>query len=221
MKLLLTSAGLSNKSISDSLFSLINKKPEETSLVFVPTASNVEKGDKGWLIADLINLKKQGFKTIEITDISAVGEEIWKPSLERCDVLYFEGGNAYHLMKWLNRVGLSKMLLDLLKNKVYVGVSAGSMVTCPDLATELSQHLYGKDIIGTESINGLGFVDFYFLPHLNDECFKMLKREHIEKVSKSIKKSVYALDDNSALKIIDGNIEVISEGEWFALNKEK
>ena len=218
MKLLLTSSGLTNNSIAKALFELVGKKPEDTTVVFIPTASNIEQGDKDWLITDLINLKKQNFKAIEITDISAVAEKIWKPSLERADVLFFEGGNTYHLMRWLNKLGLSKLLPELLKNKVYVGVSAGSMVTNPDLALKLSQILYEEDRLETEELKGLNLVDFYFLPHLNSEWFKKMRRENIEQVGKSIKRKIYALDDNSALKIINGKIEIVSEGEWFVIN---
>lgn len=219
MKLLLTSSGLTNNSIANALFELIGKKPEETTVVFVPTASNVEVGDKDWLITDLINLKKQNFKSIEITDISAVNEKIWKPSLERADTLFFEGGNTYHLMRWLDQTGLTRLLPELLKDKVYVGVSAGSMVTNPDLALKLSQQIYEEDRLETEEMKGLNFVDFYFLPHLNSEWFKKMRRENIEKVELEISRPIYALDDDSALKIVDDRIEVISEGEWFVINR--
>lgn len=220
MKLLLTSSGITNSSIATALFELTSKKPEDTTVVFVPTASNVESGDKDWLITDLMNLKKQNFKSIEITDISAVDEKIWRPSIERADVLFFEGGNTYHLMRWLNKSGLTKLLPDLLKDKVYVGVSAGSMVTSPDLALKLSQVIYEEDIFETEELNGLNFVDFYFLPHLNNEWFMKVRKENIEKVGQEINKTIYALDDNSALKITDDKIEVISEGEWFVINEK-
>ncbi len=220
MKLLLTSSGLTNKSIANALFELTGKKPEETTVVFVPTASNVESEDKGWLITDLINLKKQNFKSIEITDISAVDEEIWKPSFERADVLFFEGGNPYHLMRWLNKTGLTNTLSELLRDKVYVGVSAGSMVTNPDLNLKLSQQVYEEDRIRTEEMKGLNFVNFYFLPHLNSEWFKKLRRENIEKVAENITIPIYALDDESALKIIDDKIEIVSEGDWFVLNEK-
>ena len=220
MKLLLTSSGLTNNSIANALFELTKKRPEDTTVVFIPTASNVESGDKGWLITDLINLKKQNFKSIEITDISAVDEKIWKPSLERADVLFFEGGNTYHLMRWVHKTGLDKLLPELLKNKVYVGVSAGSMITNPDLALKLSQQIYEDDMLETEEMKALEFVDFYFLPHLNSEWFKKMRKENIEKVGANINRPIYALDDQSALKIVDGTIEVISEGEWFVLNEK-
>ena len=221
MKLLLTSMGLTNKSIANALFELTGKRPEDTTIVFIPTASNVELGNKDWLITDLINLRKQSFKSIEITDISAVDEKIWKPSLEGADVLFFEGGNTYHLMRWLNRSGLAKLLPELLKDKVYVGVSAGSMVTSPDLALKFSQELYDVDMLETEELEGLNFVDFYFLPHLNSEWFEKMKKENIEKVGEEISRPIYALDDDSALKIVDNKIEVISEGEWFVINEKQ
>lgn len=218
MKFLLTSSGITNKSIAIALFDLVGKKPEDTSLVFVPTAANVEMGDKEWFINDLINLKKQNFKSIDIADISAVKKEIWKPKFEEADVLFFEGGNTYHLMEWINKSGLVKFLPELLKTKVYVGVSAGSIVTNPDLALKISQIVYEEDIDKTADMEGLGFVDFYFLPHLNSEDFKKLREDNIRKVTNGMKKKVYAVDDNSALKIVDGEVEVVSEGKWFVIN---
>lgn len=221
MKLLLTSSGITNQSIAKALFDLVGKKPEDITVVFIPTASNVELGDKDWLITDLINLKKQNFKSIEITDISAVEEEIWKPSLERADVLFFAGGNSYHLMRWLNKSGLTKLLPELLKTKVYVGVSAGSMVASPDLALKISQVLYEEDKLETEELTGLSFVDFYFLPHLNSDWFKNVRRENIEDIGNEIERTIYALDDSSALKVIDNEVEFISEGEYFVINENK
>lgn len=218
MKLLLTSGGITNKSIAEALFGLTGKKPEETTLVFIPTASNVETGDKDWLINDLINLKKLGFKSIEITDISAVDENIWKSSLERADVLYFEGGNTYHLMEWLNKSGLTKILPSLLKDKVYVGVSAGSMVTNKDLALKISQIVYGEDLDKDHEMNGLNYVDFYLLPHLHSPHFINLRKDFVRNVVKNMNEKIYVLDDDSAIKIIDNEIEVISEGKWFVVN---
>lgn len=218
MKLLLTSSGITNKSIADALFSLIGKKPEDTTLVFIPTAANVETGDKNWLISDLLNLKKLNFKSIEITDISAVDEKIWRQSFEGADVLFFEGGNTYHLMECLNKSGLTKMLPELLKNKVYVGVSAGSMVTNKDLLLKSSQSLYGEDLDKNYEMTGLNYVDFYFLPHLNSDYFVNLRENLIKDALKNIREKIYVLDDNSALKIIDEKIEVISEGKWFTIN---
>lgn len=219
MKLLLTSGGITNASIAKALFELVGKKPEQTKVVFIPTASNVEAGDKSWLINDLVYLQKFGFEEIEIADISAVEEKIWRPKLERADVLFFEGGNTYHLMEWLNKSGLTDLLPELLKTRVYVGVSAGSMVTNKDLALKLSQELYGEDLDRTELMTGLHYVDFYVLPHLNSPHFNLRHRENIEKATSGMQEVVYVLDDQSAMKVEDGEVEVVSEGEWFVCNE--
>lgn len=218
MKLLLTSSGINNSSIAKALFELLGKRPEESSVVFMPTASNVEVGDKSWLIDDLLNLKKQNFKSIEIADISAVDKSIWLPKFEAADVLFFEGGNTYHLMRWINKSGLASIMPKLLENKVYVGVSAGSMVACPDLALKASQIVYEEDLDETEELAGLNLVDFYFIPHLNSEYFKKVREDIIKNAVEDKTEKIYALDDNSALKVVDGKVEVISEGEWFDVN---
>lgn len=218
MKLLLTSGGITNKSIASALFDLVGKQAKESSLVFIPTASNVETGDKGWLIDDLVNLKRQNFKSIDIADISAVEEKIWRPKLEASDILFFEGGNTYHLMAWINRSGLASALQNLLKDKVYVGVSAGSMVACKDLALTTSQIVYEEDLDQKENMAALNLVDFYFLPHLNSPWFKNVREDFIRKSMKGMMEKIYAMDDNSALKIVDGKVEVVSEGKWFVIN---
>ncbi len=217
MKLLLTSGGLTNKSIEKALFDLVGKKAEDTSLVFIPTASNVETEDKDWLINDLINIRKQGFKAVHITDISAVPEDIWRPQMEAADVLFFEGGNTYHLMHWITKSGLINILPELLKTKVYVGLSAGSMVTSPDLALRLSQLIYG-DEIEKENMVGLNYTDFYFLPHLYSPYFPIRNADRLEEVAKTFSKKIYALDDQSALKIVDGKVEMVSEGKYLEFN---
>lgn len=218
MKLLLTSGGIKNKTIAKALSDLVGKKSSDTSLLFIPTASNVERGDKSWLIDDLMNLKKQGFKLIEIADISAVDEKIWKPKLEEADILYFEGGNAYHLMEWINKSGLVKILPELLKSKVYVGVSAGSMITSKDLGLKISKLIYGEDLDKTEDIEGLNLVNFYLLPHLNSQDFTKVRKDYISEIARRMSEKIYALDDNSALKVVDAKVEVVSEGEWLEFN---
>jgi dipeptidase E len=218
MKLLLTSAGLTNTSISKALFDLVGKKPEDTVLVFVPTASNFEQGDKEWVINDLVNIQKQGFKEVRIADISAVPESIWLPQFEAADILFFCGGNTFHLMEWINKSGLAKHLPRLLKTKVWAGISAGTMVTNPGLLLKLSQVVYDEDFDRTQDMPGLNLVDFYVLPHLDSPYFTKLREPLIREAAKDIKKKVYVLDDESALKVIDEKVEIVNEGKWFEIN---
>jgi dipeptidase E len=93
------------------------------------------------------------------------------------------------------------------------------MVTCSDLALKLSQTIYDEDKLETEELEGLNLVDFYFLPHLNSKWFKKVRKANIEEAARKIDKPIYALDDQSAIVVIDNKIEVISEGKWFVINK--
>ena len=216
MKLLLTSSGLTNKSISDALFDLVGKPAKEATVVFIPTAMNVGRGDKSWFIKDLNNILKQGFKFIDIVDISALPKEVWQPRLEAGDVLFFSGGNTSHLMRWLKESGLDLLLPELLKSRIYVGVSAGSIVTNPTLATSSKdKKIYYEETFNYRSEEALNFVDFYIRPHFNSADFPHANKDNIEQIAKDSEKPVYAIDDQTALKVVDGTIEVISEGEYL------
>src|SRR3989344_2541480 len=216
MKLLLTSNGLSNKSIAKALVDLVGKPAKETSLAFIPTAMNAGGGDKGWFIDDLSNIKKQNFKNIDIVDISALPKKIWLPRIEAADVLFFSGGNTSHLMRWLKESGLAKLLPELLKTRVYAGISAGSIVTNPTLTlSSKDKKIYYEEKFGYKNEKALGFVDFYIRPHFNSPYFPQARKEYLEKVAKDIPDIIYALDDNSALKVVDGKVEIISEGEYL------
>ena len=213
MKLLLTSSGIKNTSLTKTLSQLLGKSFEESSVVFIPTAANMEIGDKGWLIDNLVDLQKLNFKQIDIVDISALPEDVLKSRLMEADVLVFGGGSPYYLMEWLNRSNLTNFLPKLLKNKVYVGISAGSMVVCPDLALRPSQILYEEDLDRKTEMQGLNLVHFHFLPHLNSEYFLKLRKENIESAIVGMKNKIYAADDESAIMVADGKVEIVGEGE--------
>ena len=219
MKLLLTSAGLSNKSISKALLELAGKPFKELKLAFIPTAANVEKGDKDWLIKDLINCKNLGFASIDIVDISAVPRDVWEPRLNEADILLFGGGNTFHLIYWIRKSGLEDILPKLLTNKIYVGISAGSMVTSHSLSVSASERLYYSEGVGEhKDEKALGFVNFHVRPHFNSPDFPNLRKEPLEEIAKELKEPMYAIDDQTAIKVVDGKVEVVSEGEYLEFN---
>jgi dipeptidase E len=215
MKLLLSSAGLTNKSISDALLELTQKPFSELSLAFIPTAANVEEGDKDWVIDDLANCKRLGFRSIDIVDISAIPKEMWLPRLQAADILLFEGGNTFHLIHWIKKSGLEELLPGMLKSKVYVGISAGSIAACKKFS--LLKISYG-DEYKDENEDGMGYVDFQIRPHLNSPHFPNANLENMGRLSKELSDTFYAIDDNTAIKVVDGKIEIVSEGEWKKFN---
>lgn len=209
MKLLLTSAGFTNSTISDSLAELAGKPFDQLSLAFIPTAANMEDEDKQWLIEDLYRCKKLGFESIYVIDIAAIPEECWQLRLRKADVILVGGGDAAYLLEKIRTSGLADQLPKLLDSKVYVGISAGSMVVGPPIARELSEELFGKE--GT----GLDLVDFLVKPHLNSPYFPERSPEEMKAIFANSPKTVYALDDNSAVMVDGSNTEVVSEGEWY------
>jgi dipeptidase E len=220
MKLLLTSSGFTNKSISDALLDLARRPFSELSMAFIPTASNFEGGDKDWLIEDLVNCKNLGFKSIDMVDISALSKDMWLPRLQKVDILFFEGGNTFYLMHWIEKSGLKELLPKMLETKIYVGVSAGSMVACKSLELSDSNKLYFEDSNEGDDKNkeGLGFADFSIIPHLNSSYFTDVKLENLEKIAKEFPDTFYAIDDDTAIKVVDDKMEIISEGVWKKFN---
>ncbi|HEU0080444.1 MAG TPA: Type 1 glutamine amidotransferase-like domain-containing protein [Candidatus Paceibacterota bacterium] len=217
MKLLLTSAGITNKAIEGAFFELAGKKASRISLAFIPTAANVEPGDKGWLLDNLAQIQRLGLKSVDIVDISALEKKQWLPRLEAADVIFVGGGNTYHLMEWLNKSGLAAELPRLLETRLYAGISAGTMVTNPDLSLKISQIVYEEDFDRKEDMPGLGFVDFYVLPHLDSKWFPLLREKNIRKAVEGTGRKTYALDDASAIKVADEKVEVVSEGNWIEI----
>lgn len=218
MKFLLTSAGLANDSIKKSFFDLVEKPTKEIKIAFIPTASNIENGDKSWLVQGLADLQEMGFAQLDIVDIAAVPKVIWKPRLEEANVFFFGGGNPFYLKYWLEKSGLKDYLPELLKSRVWVGISAGSMVSGINILTdtdrveaeEILNKVLGKD--------GLSFVSFTLKPHYLSPLFEGRDNISIAKEAEQFEETVYAIDDRTAIMVNGDKIEVISEGKWKKFN---
>ena len=207
MKLLLTSNGLSNASLANALKKLVRNR---IKTAFIPTAANVVDEDKDWLINDVVNCRKLG--TVDIVDISALPKTMWLPRLKKANVLVVGGGDSTHLMKCIVSSGLKNEISKLLRNRVYVGISAGSIVTSKTLQAA-SKYIYGK--YGNETVaKGLGLIDFNIRPHLNSPKFPRVRDRILRKVARKLSGDVYALDDNSGVLVNGNKIKVISEGTW-------
>lgn len=219
MRLLLTSNGISNKSIKNALADLLQKPFSESSVAFIPTAANMDESNKSWLVDDMVNIKDLGFKFLDIVDFSALPKKIWLQRIKKCDVLFFSGGSTPHLMSSLKKSGLAQLLPKLLETKVYVGVSAGSIATNPSIVlTSNDKKVYYEKWTKYKSNEGLGLIDFYVRPHLNSRFFPNANAEYIGKIAKDIKGKVYALDDQSAIKVEGDKLTVISEGQYLTFN---
>ncbi len=218
MKLLLTSNGLCNKTIVNALADLLRKPFEKSSIAFIPTASNVEVGEKHWLKNDLDNCRKSGFEIVDIVDISALSQDQWQPRLDSADVLLFGGGNTRHLSFWIEKSGFIKLLPNYLKTKVYVGISAGSIVMGKNMFLSNEEKFYYEHPNAKKTGKFLNIVDFSIRPHLNNDYFPQVNKENLEEVAKEHPETIYALDDKSAVKVDGQKVEVVSEGKYLKFN---
>ncbi len=205
MKLLLTSSGLSKRDIGKALQDMAGKAPSDCSVGFIPTAANVEPYAKDWVIAQFGQLQRYGFYRIDIIDFSAAGVD-WKARLEGVDILWLAGGNTFHLLDQARKTGFDTWLQQNIDKKVYVGGSASSILMTPSI-----QVADGVDdnLVGLTDFTGLGYVDFEIEPHCDEA-----RLAEVEAYAKTRPNPVYALDDLSAIKIVDDEVTVISAGAW-------
>ena len=219
MKLVLTSGGISNKSIEYELKNIIGKDFKDLKMLFCITASNYEGGDMNdWLIEDIECFKKLGFK-IDICDINGVNIENFLPRFEWADVLYFEGGNTQWLRKSIKNSGLEEHISKLLETRIWIGTSAGSCVLCPTIFNSC-QNLFDENIEDFP-VDGLGLVNFQFVPHLNSDFFPKIRKDNLINASRNLKevdgKKLYVIDDNGAVFVNGKNVKIIIEGDWFEI----
>lgn len=216
MKLLLTSAGISNQSIHNALVELLGKPVNEASALFIPTAiyalpNGTDKAQGvicGSLGDPFCQLGWKSLGILELTSLPSIKRELWVPMLQETDALLVGGGDCQYLCYWMQQSGLTDLLPSLLHKTVYIGLSAGSMVMTRYGTT------YGNHMLPAETDKSLGLVDFAIHPHLDHEWFPKNSMANMEKLAATISVPSYAIDDETAIKVNNGIVEVISEGNW-------
>jgi dipeptidase E len=221
LKLLLTSGGVTNASIHSALVQLLGKPIAECHALVVPTA---QWGHPACGPASVRRLLAAGADSrhftglgwgslgvLELTALPTVGAERWVPWVREADVLLVDGGDATYLCHWLRESGVAE-LLPSLPELVWVGVSAGSMVMTPRIGG------YFVEWPSAPDDRTLGIVDFSIFPHLG--AFPTNTAAHAERWAADIGLPAYAIDEQTAIKVVDGSVEVVSEGRWIPFGQE-
>ena len=217
MKLLLTSAGIKNSSIHDALVDLLGKPIAEASALCIPTGSYAQAlagPGRAWNFISgleprcpMVELGWRSMGVLELTALPSLDESFWVPLVRQTDVLLVNGGDPLYLSWWMRQSGLADLLPSL--DTVYVGLSAGSMVMTPCI---------GQDFVGWTPPTGgdetLGLVDFSIFPHLDHEDLPQNTMADAERWAAVMPGPAYAIDDETAITVIDGAVDVISEGHW-------
>lgn len=233
MRLLLTSIGITNELIRKALVDLLGKPINQSTALFVPTAiyAYPQGNNYAWItLQNLGNLGWKKFGVLELTALPSLNKDIWLPEVEEADAIIVGGGNFFYLSFWMQKSGLFDILPELLeKGKTYVGISAGSMILTHSISFNLERFektgVYYDDEYDEEAPQNAGsdktmhLVDFVIRPHLNSNMVPKVTLENIEKWATKIDVPLYAIDDQTALKVIDGKVEVITEGKWKLFEK--
>jgi dipeptidase E len=241
MKLLLTSSGISNPSIHDVLVDLLGKPIAESSALFVPTAiypfpdgaGKAFQAISGKAKSPLCDLGWKSLGVLELTALASIDEEVWVATVQESDALLVWGGDPVYLSYWMKHSGLANLFPSLPPEMVYVGVSAGSIAMTSTFGETYSdppqcsgERLSSEDIVFArpegETImtfvmaKGVGLVDFAIIPHVEyDDDYDVA---NAEKWAGRVPVPTYAIDDETAIKVIDGTVEVVSEGHWKLFN---
>lgn len=223
MRFLLTSAGIKNTSIHDALEGLLGKPIAESSALCIPTASYALPGGAGlaWKFitgreprTPMCELGWMSLGVLELTALPSIDEDDWVSMVRETDVLLVNGGDPLYLCYWMRQSGLAD-LLPSLRETVYVGLSAGSMVMAPTI---------GEEFVGWAPPTGghetLGMVGFSIFPHLDHEDLPDNSMANAERWAAGLRVPGYAIDDETAIQVIDGTVQVISEGYWKLFTQE-
>ena len=184
----------------------LDKNTESKEILFIPTATNVDEYKK------YIHLTQKAFEDfgyeVENFDISIFSEEIAKEKLSEAKAVFISGGNTFYLLQELKRKNLTSYLKERIENGLlYIGESAGSVIAAPDieyasivddktLATELNDY------------TGLNLVDFYIVPHFEEEPFVESSRNTVE-----------LYKDKLDLKLINNKEAILVENNNFTIIK--
>ncbi|HET7078191.1 MAG TPA: Type 1 glutamine amidotransferase-like domain-containing protein [Chloroflexia bacterium] len=218
MKLLLTSAGIKNPSIHHALVALLGKPIAESSALCIPTASYAHPltgpGEAWKFISGreprtpMCELGWKSLGVLELTALPSLPDDDWVPLVRETDVLLVNGGDPLYLCYWMQQSGLAD-LFPSLRETVYVGLSAGSMVMAPQI---------GADFVGWQPPTGgdrtLGLVDFAIFPHVDHPELPHDSMAHAERWAAGLTVPGYAIDDATAIQVVEGTVEVVSEGHW-------
>src|SRR5579871_4351876 len=222
MKFLLTSSGISNDSIRNALVDLLGKPIAESSALVIPTAWYAFPGGIAGVYRLIHGVAKSpfcevGWKSLgvlELTALPSIKKELWVPLVQEVDVLLVGGGSSKYLCYWMWQSGLADLLPTLRREAVYVGLSGGSMVITPTVGA------YDDGELPISSDRMLGLVDFTLYPHLDHPDMPDTALDNVAKWAAGLPVPAYAIDDQTAIQVVDGKVSDISEGHWKLFTQE-
>lgn len=201
MRALLTSDGLTTPRLKDALDELCLGRSSTHTAAFIPTAAWPTAGDKGWLVDNLRQVKTM-CRSLDVVEPSLLPESDWFGRLEAADLIVVGGGDAAFLLARLHEAGGVTSIRTLAAERVYVGISAGSVVAGPDI--EWLYDLHGREV--EQRVDALNLAQVAVLPHRDTASVNL---QRWTAIASDLPYSAHHLDDGSAVRLCDGDITLI------------
>ena len=176
------------------------------TVTFIPTASKVESV-VFYVSAGRKALEKMGL-TIDELEISTATTDDIHAKIKNNDFIYVTGGNTFYLLQELKRTGADKIIIDEINSgKLYIGESAGAMVASANVeyATEMDSV---KKAPNLESLDALGLVDFYTVPHYTNPPFTKSAQKIIDTYSSTL--NLTPISNKDAILVHNNEVKIAS-----------
>jgi dipeptidase E len=216
VKLLLTSAGIKNPSIESAMVELLGRPISECGALCIPTASygHAPRGIHGsyrfltgGATTPMVELGWGSLGVLEVSALATLDQELWVPAVQEADVLLVNGGDSLYLAHHMRESGLADLVPSL--SPVWVSLSAGSMVLTPRIGEDFK--VWNPPDGGDRA---LGIVDFSIFPHVDHPDLPENTMAAAEQWAAGLGNPAYAIDDDTAIRVVDGTVDVVSEGHW-------
>lgn len=202
MRLILSSDGLSNSKLKKEFLNLLGVDPKEASLLII---TGPQKRSH-WIY---INEAKDRFVQLGIRKITIanITKEIKAKDFGKFDVILFMGGNTFYLLDRIRKTGFVSYIKNHIRsNRVYVGISAGSMIVSKSV--ELAG--WGKEgdpnLIGLQDLTGLGLVSLTVFPH-----FKSSLKNEVNLFKKNTDYRIQEIRNGEAVLINGKQIRIVKK----------
>lgn len=204
MKIILASSGLANEEIIGALEEMVGKPRDEINVAIINEAIKGEQGDMRWFAEELQRITEVIGGNIEFIDLQAHDLDYVERRIDVADMIFCFGGNTDYLANIFTKTGFDKLLPKILAEKVWVGSSAGSCVLCHKESEEIQKTVFREK---READHYMDIVPIIFLPHLHG--FFKFDQEEVLRASELTDLPVYAVSDDCALKVVDGEVAAV------------
>jgi dipeptidase E len=176
------------------------------NLLFIPTASKDSEG----YIATVQNYfgKKLGCKIDNLLTVDeSPSTNIIRNKILNSDIVYVGGGNTLYMMRQWKKLGIDKVLIEAYnKGVVMSGLSAGAICWFK-YGTSDSRMMTDPKFKDYIKVSGLNIINVILSPH---HLTEKKRKPGLIKIIKKFGGIGLALDDYSAIEIIDDKFKIIT-----------